>query len=308
MRRHGSSLPSGGQSLSHRLERLPAIVVMRPGTGPAYADRMLSGCVGGELGYRLVRTIAGSPPRRHPCSGDSYRHRSKLEVLLGPDIWSRVAGKTVIDFGCGRGEHIVEIAQRGATRAIGYDIREHVLEAGRRLARDAGVADRCVFTTEPAEKADVVISMDAFEHFSDPAGVLRQMGALLKPGGTILTGFGPVWLHPYGGHSFSIFPWAHLVFSERAFMRWWSEFKSDGATRFTEIDGGLNGMTVGWFQRLVRESGYVVERFEPVPIRRTRPVHNRITREFLTSVVRCRLRTPVPVSPPLPGQTHERVA
>lgn len=247
------------------------------------------GVIGGRLGYRLLRRLGGSPPRRNLCSGEAYRHRSKLEVLLGPGIWRELADKTVLDFGCGNGGDTVEIAQHGAKRVIGLDIRESVLENGRRTAREAGVADRCVFTTEAPHQVDVVVSVDGFEHYADPAGALRLMRPLLGPGGRVLVAFGPPWFHPLGGHVFSIFPWSHLVFTERALIRWRSDFSYDGATRFAEVEGGLNGMTVRRFGRIVAESGYTVEHFEAVPIRKLRFLAAGPTREFLTAIIRCRL-------------------
>jgi SAM-dependent methyltransferase len=247
------------------------------------------GVIGGRLGYHLIRLLGGSPPRRDPCSGQAYRHVSKLEKLLGPRIWDELKDKVVLDFGCGTGDQAIEIAQHGARRVVGIDTWAERIEEATRKARQAGVGDRCEFRTDPGELVDAVISLDAFEHFADPAGVLDIMGRLARPGGHIYIAFGP-WYHPYGGHLFSIFPWAHIIFSENAFMRGWSEFKTDGATRFCEVDGGLNGMTIDRFRRIVRESGHAVEELTLVPIRRTAPFHNRLTQEFLTALVRCRLR------------------
>jgi 2-polyprenyl-3-methyl-5-hydroxy-6-metoxy-1,4-benzoquinol methylase len=89
------------------------------------------GVIGGRLGYQLLRRLGGSPPRRDLCSGAAYRDRSKLEVLLGPGIWRDCADKVVLDFGCGAGDDAVEMAQRGARRVIGLDIRESVLQVAR---------------------------------------------------------------------------------------------------------------------------------------------------------------------------------
>jgi hypothetical protein len=117
------------------------------------------------------------------------------------------------------------------------------------------------------------------------------MHEMLKPGGRVLASFGPTWYHPYGGHLFSVFPWAHLLFSEKALIKWRSGFKTDGATRFNEVDGGLNQMTIRRFERLVSGSPFVFEEFECVPIRSLKRLANPVTREVTTSIVRCKLKS-----------------
>jgi SAM-dependent methyltransferase len=236
--------------------------------------------------YRILKRISPGNPNK---GASVYEGKSKLAMLLGPDIFSRIAGKVVIDFGCGEGGDAVEMAQKGAKTVIGIDNREDVLQAARQQAAAKGVSDLCTFATSTEEMADVVISLDAFEHFGDPAAVLRIMSSLLKPGGEVHASFGPTWYHPLGGHLFSVFPWAHLLFSEKALIRWRSTFKTDGATRFSEIAGGLNQMTVARFRELVAASPFELADFEAVAIRKVRPFHNRLTREFFTSFVRARL-------------------
>ena len=237
--------------------------------------------------YRILKRI--SPGEPDCCAGSAYEGKSKLDVLLGEDLLGKIAGKVVIDFGCGEGAEAMELAKRGADRVIGIDIREDVLSLATQRAVAAGVQDRCSFTTSTAELADVVVSIDAFEHFADPEAVLGTMSSLLRPGGEVLISFGPTWYHPLGGHLFSVFPWAHLLFSEKALIRWRSDFKMDGATRFREVAGGLNQMTIGKFEEAVRRSGLKFAFLELVPIRQLRRFHNRLTREFATAIVRCRL-------------------
>jgi SAM-dependent methyltransferase len=181
------------------------------------------------------------------------------------------------------------MAKRGARKVIGVDIRESVLAVARTRARMGGIDDTCSFTTETDLRAQLIVSVDAFEHFGDPAQILNTMASLLEPGGSVWIAFGPPWYHPAGGHLFSIFPWAHLLFTEATLIRWRSDFKSDGAMRFSEVDGGLNQMTIRRFERLIAASPFRFDRFELVPIRRLRRIWNRATREFFTSVVRCRL-------------------
>jgi SAM-dependent methyltransferase len=249
----------------------------------------MAGIIGGWLGYRVLCGLAPSPDDHGPCAGCAYSNRSKLDVLFGPWVWDELLGKRVIDFGCGDGEEAVEIARRGARSVIGVDIRPTVLARARQRASAAGVAERCQFTAEATEPADVVISLDAFEHFSHPEEVLTHMRRLVAPAGSIFIAFGPPWLHPLGGHLFSVFPWAHLVFTEKALLRWRRNFKTDGARRFSEVEGGLNQMTVRRFRTLVMRSSFEVRSFEAVPIRKLSFLANVLTREFLTSTVRCQL-------------------
>ncbi|MGA7694055.1 MAG: methyltransferase domain-containing protein [Candidatus Sulfotelmatobacter sp.] len=240
-----------------------------------------------NLQYRILKRI--SPGAPDCCSGRAYVGKSKLAVLMGDEFFPRIAGKVVIDFGCGEGADAVEMAGRGAKRVIGIDIREEVLQAARQKAIEAGVQNSCLFVSSTEETADIVVSVDTFEHFADPAEILRIMNSLLQPAGEVLVSFGPTWRHPLGGHLFSVFPWAHLMFSEQALIRWRSTFKTDGATRFSEVAGGLNQMTIAKFERLIADSPLQFASLELVPIKKLRPFHNRVTREFTTAVVRCRL-------------------
>lgn len=245
------------------------------------------------LEYKLLRRISPRGARGGCRPSAAYRGRSKLQTLFGKKIWAEVADKTVIDFGCGDGTAAIEMAQRGAKRVTGIDIQENLLIAARWNAERAGVSDRCKFSRWPHGKADVVLSVDAFEHYQDPAAVLHQMRRLVSPGGQLWISFGPPWLHPRGGHLFSVFPWAHLLFSEAALIRWRSDFTSDGAKAFSEVAGGLNRMTIRRFERLIAATDFHVAEFTTVPIRIARALHSRLTRELLTSVVRCRLTAPL---------------
>jgi len=239
------------------------------------------------LQLRLPKLLAPGPPA--VCSGSAYAHKSKLEVLLGKGFFQAIHGKTVIDFGCGEGADAIEMAQRGARRVIGIDICAEALEIARHKAQIAEVADRCEFCRETHELADVLVSLDGFEHFANPAAELETMASLLRPSGVVWGSFGPPCYRPLGGHLFSVFPQAHLLFSEAALMAWRAAFKDDGATRFSEVAGGLNQMTVSGFIRVVEASPFCFDALELVPIRKLRYLHNRFTREFTTSAVRFRL-------------------
>jgi SAM-dependent methyltransferase len=246
------------------------------------------GFIGGAVAYFLLRRISSDGDTGY-CDGSAYEGVSKIETLLGNTIWEDTKNKVIIDFGCGDGEDAVELAKRSARQVIGVDVRERALARARLRAANEGVAEHCVFTTETDLQADVILSLDAFEHFDDPAAVLRRMRQLVKNDGFVLTAFGPTWYHPLGGHLFSVFPWAHLIFTEKALLRWRANFKTDGATRFSEVEGGLNQMTIRRFLEFVKHSDFKLEKFETVPIRKIRPIANRFTREFTTAIIRCKL-------------------
>src|SRR3954453_18372157 len=85
-----------------------------------------------------------------------------------------VAGKSVLDYGCGSAATSVWAARHGARRVLGVDIAN--LDGVRELLRTTpgGSADVIELRqiSDPAdigdERFDVVISKNTFEHVSDP--------------------------------------------------------------------------------------------------------------------------------------------
>lgn len=175
--------------------------------------------LGGNVGYSILRAYAGNGRKVGLATAPAYENRSKLQILMGPNFLAEIKDKVVIDFGCGIGLEALEMAESGATRVIGVDIQARHLEVARASAAEKHLSDRCHFIQNPDERADIIVALDSFEHFENPAQILRSMHAMLKPGGRVLASFGPTWYHPYGGHLFSVFPWAHLLFSENVLIK-----------------------------------------------------------------------------------------
>src|ERR1019366_2777336 len=165
------------------------------------------------LEYRLLRLIAPHLPTT--MGGGAYAGRSKLRVLL-PGIEAEISDRVVLDFGCGPGAEVKELALLGAKHAIGLDISAKWLHLAQEQAEKAGLAARCEFVTSVANPVEVIVSLDSFEHFAEPEAVLQTMYSALEPGGRAFLSFGPTWYHPLGGHLFSVFPWAHIVLKEEA--------------------------------------------------------------------------------------------
>jgi ubiquinone/menaquinone biosynthesis C-methylase UbiE len=98
----------------------------------------------GFLGGPLARLILDRY-KWTDMTGDNYLGKSKLEMTLGSEVWSKIKGKTVLDFGCGDGAEVVEIAERGVTKRVGLDIDPSLLRRARARAAAAGVSERCEF-------------------------------------------------------------------------------------------------------------------------------------------------------------------
>lgn len=208
-----------------------------------------------------------------------------------PDLDDMVRGADVIDFGCGLGEQAIALAEAGAASVLGVDINPAYLDVGRDAAWKRGVADRVTFATEAdGVGADVVLSVNSMEHFSDPGAVLATMRDALRPGGLLIVTFSPPWLSAYGAHMhhFTPVPWVHLLFPERTIMRVRARYQNDGATRYEDVEGGLNRMTLRKFERLVRESGMAVRHMAYTPMKGLPFVTSvPVVREFCTTRVDC---------------------
>ena len=104
------------------------------------------------------------------------------------DARAGLAGKRVVDVGCGGGILAEAMAHRGA-RVAGIDMGEAPLAVARLHAEESAVdVDyRCVsveaLAAEMPGEFDVVTCMEMLEHVPDPASVVRACAALVKPGG-----------------------------------------------------------------------------------------------------------------------------
>jgi SAM-dependent methyltransferase len=176
-----------------------------------------------------------------------------------PDFIELTEGKSVLDLGCGFGQQAAALARRGS-RVTGLDLPRDIFRA--KWAELTNAYPTLRLTTEvPSELFDVAYSCSAFEHFSDPAHILQLMKERVRPGGKVIITFAEPWLSPRGHHmdGFTKLPWVNLLFPERDVLAVRSLYRSDGATRYEEVEGGLNRMTVARFERLMRESGMSVE-------------------------------------------------
>jgi ubiquinone/menaquinone biosynthesis C-methylase UbiE len=224
-----------------------------------------------------------------------------------PEILGAVRGVRVLDFGCGTGQQVVALAELGAREVVGLDVNARWLEVAGELAAKRGVNNvRFVGSiTELGEPFDLIITQNSMEHFADPDEALLQMTRVLADGGTIHITFSPLWYTPYGAHMQHItsIPWVHLLFPERAVMAVRSRWFADGATRYEEVEGGLNRMSLRRWERLLRRQSLVVASagFKAV-WRMDRLRRLPVLRELLTHRVNVVLRSPPSAARPVGRQ------
>ena len=101
-----------------------------------------------------------------------------------------LAGKRVIDIGCGGGILAESMARKGAN-VTGIDLSEKALKVADLHSLESGVNVRYkliaaeTMADEEAGQYDVVTCMEMLEHVPDPSAIVKACATLVKPGGHI---------------------------------------------------------------------------------------------------------------------------
>ncbi len=203
--------------------------------------------------------------------GDStvreFNPEASLELLrrVFPNFKNTISEKSVLDFGCGAGRQSVALHMFGARYVVGLDTNERHLSKARDLAMKYCPNNNIEFVSSIEGrlhgKFDIVISQNSMEHFSDPTATIKDMKLMLNKDGVILVTFGPPWFAPYGSHMhfFTQVPWVNILFSERTVMNVRAHFRNDGATRYEEVESGLNRMSVAKFETIIANCGMRIQ-------------------------------------------------
>ena len=195
----------------------------------------------------------------------SERYRQRHARKLDPDtlswgVWrvpeselrilTDVAGKDILEVGCGAAQSSIALAQMGA-RPVGLDVSERQLEHGRRLMAEAGVEVPLIHgdaETLPfeAERFDVVFCDYGAMTFASPLKTVPEAARVLRPGGIL----------------------AFTTTTPLLFMCWpdkamdpGTELTRDYFGMFEIPDGGVSRFNLahGEWIRLFRSTGFMVE-------------------------------------------------
>jgi SAM-dependent methyltransferase len=174
-------------------------------------------------------------------------------------------GTRVLDFGCSAGGLSLRVREL-CPDVVGLDVDRPKVEHAQKLARDQNLTGVEFLAYDggpiplPAAAFDTIFCVDVVEHLPDLPGYVAEFFRVLRPGGLLLISFGPPWRHAHGKHMWAKLPgwWTHLLFPRRTVMR-----VSGFAPETTWEELGIYRLTVGRFERTMRESG-----FETLHVRR----------------------------------------
>jgi 2-polyprenyl-3-methyl-5-hydroxy-6-metoxy-1,4-benzoquinol methylase len=129
------------------------------GNSHAYLTRLANALFRRSMRLRYQKTLAGCSP---------------------------IAGRTVVDIGCGPGHYGVALAKAGAAAVRGIDFAPAMIQIARQHARQAAVDQRCTFeigdclTLPTTEKYDYAIVMGFMDYIADPRPLMEKVVSVTR--------------------------------------------------------------------------------------------------------------------------------
>lgn len=130
--------------------------------------------------YGNSNTLVNRLINRHFRASMRLRYEKTIEGC------SPLAGKTVLDIGCGPGHYSVALAKNGAAEVFGIDFADEMIAIASQNARSAGVDGRCQFARHdflavPINgKYDYTIAMGFMDYMADPRKTIERVLSVTK--------------------------------------------------------------------------------------------------------------------------------
>ena len=207
------------------------------------------------------KPLVPAPPGLGQAAREDRAQSRLRDVHASIDL----AGKRVLELGCGPGFEVWYMSHKFGADAWGVDVGER--KAWDILANDRThfvCTDIAVERSFEADFFDRVVSFSVFEHVVHPHAVLAELYRVMKPGGIafIMANLhrGPRASHLYREISF---PFPHLLFTDEVI------------SQFREAHGGkaagaswVNRLTWAQYEDYIREIGFVMRslRFSEEPL------------------------------------------
>ncbi|MBR6059462.1 MAG: class I SAM-dependent methyltransferase [Victivallales bacterium] len=180
-----------------------------------------------------------------------------FQRLGNPDI----KNSNILEIGCGTGSlAIYMVKELGAAHVLATDIEnDNIAFAQANLAHNyPELIDKVEYRVQmindlsPDEKFDCIVAKDMFEHVIDFKPLFMSICEHLKQGGRLISGFGPLYESPRGGHSLTVLPFDHLLPESFVLKRY---NKKHGTHLKTVYEYGLNKLKLNDYLKVFKESG-----------------------------------------------------
>ena len=218
-------------------------------------------------------------PAAFMSSDEQTRHEIvKADATMGAYLAElgadRVGTLDILDYGCGWGGETLWLAQR-ARSVRGVDVDEQAIAQAQKACDASGIAN-CRFEWSadghlPFADAsfDAVLSTDTFEHVMDLDLAFTEIARVLKPGGSLLTRFGPLFRSPHGYHLYWAcqVPYAHLLFGLDAIAALRANRGGSAKQPASWRELGLNALRFRDYSASVKRAGFEIVRFRPIPVK-----------------------------------------
>jgi SAM-dependent methyltransferase len=115
-----------------------------------------------------------------------FRRSMRLRFIRTIQECEPIAGKEILDVGCGPGHYSVALAQRGAAAVLGIDVAEGMLAISRQRAKEENVSDNCRFERMDAlqggirQQFDYVFAMGFMDYVEDAQRAAKMLLSLAR--------------------------------------------------------------------------------------------------------------------------------
>lgn len=115
---------------------------------------------------------------------ERFRKSMRQRYEMSINRCQPIEGRSVLDIGCGPGHYGVALARQGASKVLGVDFADGMLEIARQAARKSEVENVCEFrradfmTFSSSEKFDYSIVMGFMDYMEDPQKIVDKVLSL----------------------------------------------------------------------------------------------------------------------------------
>ena len=119
---------------------------------------------------------------------DYWRGVVQKRLEINVEKLEPLAGKSVLDVGCGSGRFCFEYAKGGATRVLGVDFAPAMIDIANNLAKEMGVDQQCEFRVGayPDVVKEIDLPFDAstangfFDYIAEPVPIIAKMREMTR--------------------------------------------------------------------------------------------------------------------------------